>query len=139
MLELADLEVNVLEFRQRSFSFERAVELGGSSYAVFSRTETESESRFRPRLIHLCVVVPRGWVVYDGPSDTLRLAKDGGAPLPVPVEPVVEVSAEPSEFSEQDVRWRRLAAPNGTFVYAPVELAGSLLTNEGLAALGVAP
>lgn len=135
MLSVADLEVNVLEFRQRSFQFERTVDLADTSWAVFSRTETESESRFRPQLVRLAVVVPRPWVVYDEPSDTLRVARDGGPPTPALVEPVVEVSAEPAEFSEQGLRWKRASAPDGTLVYAPAELAGPLLSSEGLAAV----
>ncbi|HLM70021.1 MAG TPA: hypothetical protein VK423_01375 [Thermoplasmata archaeon] len=91
MLDLSDLEINVLEFRQRSFQFDRMLDVGGSEHAVFSRTETESESQFRPRLLHLRVVVPRAWVLYDEPNDVLLLARDG-ATLPVRLaEPVTEV------------------------------------------------
>jgi len=77
VLDQSDLEINVLEFRQRSFQFDRLVSVGASEYAVFSRTETESESQFRPRLVHLRLVAPRAWVVYDEPNDVLLLSKDG--------------------------------------------------------------
>ena len=133
MLDLSDLEMNVLEFRQRSFSFERLEEIEGREFAVFSRTETESESQFRPRLVHLRVVVPRDWVVYDEPNDILLVAKDGkSVPLRL-TESVTEVRADLSEFKEQGIEWRRAEGPTGLLVYAPEELAPALLSPGGLA------
>ena len=135
MLDQSDLEINVLEFRQRSFQFDRLVEDEGREYAIFSRTETESESQFRPRLLHLRVIVPRAWVVYDEPNDVLLLARDGTTlPLRV-VESVTEVGADPSEFPEQGIDWRRVPGPNGVLVYAPEELEKALLTPGALARL----
>ena len=135
MLDQSDLEINVLEFRQRSFQFDRLVEHEGREYAVFSRTETESESQFRPRLVHLRVVVPRAWVVYDEPNDVLLLARDG-ATVPVRmVESVTEVGADPSEFTEQGIDWRRVPGPGGLLVYAPEELERELLTPTAMARL----
>jgi hypothetical protein len=133
VLDLSDLEINVLEFRQRSFQFERLLEMGDRECAVFSRTETESESQFRPKLVHLRLVVPRAWVVYDEPNDVLSLARDG-ATVPVRLtEPVTEVGAERSEFKEQGIDWRRVDGPQGLLVYAPAELANELLSPAGLA------
>jgi hypothetical protein len=135
VLDQSDLEVNVLEFRQRSFQFERLVELEGVEYAVFSRTETESESQFRPRLVHLRLVVPRAWVVYDEPNDVLLVARDGKTvPLRV-VESVTEVGADPSEFPEQGIDWRRVTGPGGLLVYAPEELGKQLFTPVALSQL----
>ncbi len=137
MLTASDLEINVLEFRQRSFQFERLADYEGTDYAVFSRTETESESQFRPRLVHLKLVVPQAWVVYDEPNDLLAMAKDG---VTVPVrltEPVVEVGAERREFREQGIDWRRGDGPGGILVYVPEEHATQVLTPDGLAALGL--
>ncbi len=133
MLDLSDLEINVLEFRQRSFQFDRMVEFSGTEYAVFSRTETESESQFRPRLVHLRVVVPRAWVVYDEPNDLLLLARDGSTVPHRLTEAVTEVRADPTEFSEQGRDWRRAEGPKGIFVYAPEELESELLSPAGLA------
>ena len=133
VLDQSDLEVNVLEFRQRSFQFDRLAELGGTEYAVFSRTETESESQFRPRLVHLRVVVPRGWVVYDEPNDLLLLSKDGrSVPLRL-TESVTEIGADPTEFQEQGIDWRRSPGPGGVLVYGPEELEPELLTPAALA------
>jgi hypothetical protein len=137
VLTAADLEVNVLEFRQRSFQFERMADVNGESVAVFSRTETESESQFRPRLVHLRLIVPVAWVVLDAASDVLLLARDG-ATVPVRLtELVVEVGAEPSEFREQGIAWTRVAGPSGSLIYAPTELRGALLAPPALAALGL--
>ena len=126
MLDQSDLEINVLEFRQRSFQFDRLVDIGGTECVVFARTETESESQFRPRLVHLRVVVPREWVVYDEPNDVLALAKDGTTvPLRL-TEPVTEVRADRSEFKEQGIDWHRSEGRAGYLVYAPGVLASAL-------------
>ncbi len=138
MLTAADLEINVLEFRQRSFQFERLADLEGTDFAVFSRTETESESQFRPRLVHLKLVVPQAWIVYDEPNDLLALARDGTTVPPRLTEPVIEVGAERSEFREQGIDWQRASGPGGALVYVPTELAAPVLSDAGLAALGLA-
>jgi hypothetical protein len=135
VLDQSDLEINVLEFRQRSFQFDRLVEHGGREIAVFSRTETESESQFRPRLLHLRVVVPREWIVYDEPNDVLLLSRDGKS-LPIRlVEAISEVGADPPEFQEQGIDWRRVAGPAGLLVYGPEELEKELLTPAALAGI----
>ena len=135
MLDQSDLEINVLEFRQRSFQFDRLVLNEGREYAVFSRTETESESQFRPRLVHLRLVVPREWVVYDEPNDVLLLARDGVTVPPRLTESVTEVGADPSEFQEQGIDWRRVPGPGGLLVYGPEELESELLAPSALARL----
>jgi hypothetical protein len=137
VLTAADLEINVLEFRQRAFQFERLADFQGTDFAVFSRTETESESQFRPRLVHLKLVVPQAWLVYDETNDQLAVARDGTT-VPVRLtEPVVEVGAERPEFREQGVDWRRAVGPAGALVYAPAEVADLVLTPEGFAGLGL--
>jgi hypothetical protein len=133
----ADLEINVLEFRQRSFSYDRTEAIGGEDYAIFSRTETESESQFRPRLVHLHLAVPLGWVVLDEPNDCLRVARDGGAPPPRLIETVMEVGVEPPQFTEQGVEWVRTAAGPDSLWYTPRERSSILLSAEGRTALGV--
>ncbi len=136
MLTAADLEVNVLEFRQRSFQFDRIAEWEGAQYAVFSRTETESESQFRPRLVHLHLIVPLGWVVLDEANDELRIAPGGGAPPPRLIESVVEVGAEPPQFKESGVEWTRIAPAQDTRLYAPADRAERLLSPAARSALG---
>jgi hypothetical protein len=137
VLSVSDLEINVLEFRQRSFQFQRVGAVNGRDVALFSRTETESESRFRPQLVHLHLLVPQAWVVYDEPNDILLVSKDG-VTLPVRLtEPAVEVGAEPPEFEEQGLPWRRVGGPSGSYVYSPQELAPEFLTSGTYAAVGL--
>lgn len=137
MLTAGDLEVNVLEFRQRSFQFQRLATVGGREIALFSRTETETESQFRPKLIHLHLIVPVEWVVRDEPNDVLLLARDG-VTLPVRLtEQVVEVGAERSEFDEQGIAFRRAPGPSGSFVYAPTEFFDAWLAAGAYASLGL--
>lgn len=137
MLSASDLEVNVLEFRGRTFQFDRFASLGGTEFAVFSRTETESESKFRPRLVHLKLAVPRPWVRLDEGTGDLRIYRDGPGLAMVPDEPVVEVGAERTEFREHGVDWRRADGPAGALVYAPTEFAAAVFTAAGFAALGI--
>jgi hypothetical protein len=137
VLTASDLEINVLEFRQRSFQFDRLASLDGEEYAVFSRTETESESQFRPRLLHLHLVVPLAWVVLDETNDSLRIAKDGVTAPPHLIETVIEVGAEPPLFKEQGIEWSRTAGPAGAHFYGPAERATRLFSAEGHAALGL--
>jgi hypothetical protein len=137
VLDVADLEVNVLEFRQRSFSFARLATVGTEEYAVFTRTETESESQFRPRLVHLNLAVPVAWVVLDAPNDCLRISRDGTTAPPRLIETVLEVGAEPPQFKEQGIEWTRTALGTGLILYSPGDRSESLLTEPGRAALGV--
>ncbi|MCI4373896.1 MAG: hypothetical protein L3K02_09710 [Thermoplasmata archaeon] len=137
MLTASDLEINVLEFRQRSFQFDRLATLDDEEYAVFSRTETESESQFRPRLVHLHLVVPLAWVVLDEANDSLRIAKDGVTAPPHLIETVVEVGAEPPQFKEQGIEWSRTSGPAGAHFYGPSDRSERLFSPEGHAALGV--
>lgn len=138
MLTVADLEVNLLEFRQRAFQFERVAEFQGTDYAVFSRTETESEDQFRPKLVHLKLVVPHAWLVYDEPNDLLAVSRDGTTVPDRLSEPVVEVRAERSDFTEQGIEWQRTSGPSGSLVYAPAEVAKTVCTPSGYSALGIA-
>ncbi|HYB63194.1 MAG TPA: hypothetical protein VEE86_02075 [Thermoplasmata archaeon] len=136
MLTAADLEVNVLDFRHRSFQFDRRVDLGGTAYAVFSRTETESERQLRPKLVRLSVVVPLAWVVLDPASDSLRVARDGTVGRSTDAA-AVEVAAEPPEFEEDGIRWKRAPAGTAGYVYAPLGEASIVLGRDGLTALGL--
>jgi hypothetical protein len=137
VLTEADLETNVLEFRQRSFQFARLVERESGAVAVFGRTETESERQLRPKLVRLTLVVPVGWVVHDEAADLLRVARDGVVAPPPPPGTVVEIGAEPPEFEEQGLRWKRIRLPAGGYAYAPAEMAAELLSPPGLGALGI--
>ena len=123
MLEEGDLQINLLEFRQKSFQFDHLTVLDSEEYAVFVRTETETESQLRPKLVHLRVYAPREWVVYDPQMDLLRLAREG-TPLParVPGE-AQESAAEPPQFKEQGFEWTRIVAGEHAFAYFPTDRA----------------
>jgi hypothetical protein len=136
VLEPADLEMNVLEFRQRSFQYERSVDIEGTDYAVFGRTETENERQLRPRLVRLTLVVPRAWIVLDERSDLLRVASDGTPDAPSTV-PAGEVASEPAEFREGGVDWLRASRAGETLVYLPKSSASDLLADPARARLGI--
>ena len=135
-MELAELETNVLEFQHKSFSFERVATIDGTQLAVFSRRETETESKFRPKLIRLFVVVPVAQVVYDLAADLLLIAPDGSTPGPRGVGVAAEAAAGTTEFPEQGLAWRRVAVPTG-LAYAPADLAPALGSPGSVATLGL--
>jgi hypothetical protein len=137
VLTASDLEINVLEFRQRSFQFDRLATFEAEEYAVFSRTETESESQFRPRLLRLHLVVPLSWVVLDEANDSLRIARDGITAPPHLIEMVIEVGAEPPTFKEQGIEWARTSGPGLVHYYGPADRSDRLFSPEGHVALGV--
>jgi hypothetical protein len=119
MLEDADLEMNVLEFVQKSFQFDRSATVAGVEYAVFHRTETESESQFRPKLVKLVLAVPREWLVHDLASDLVLIAPDGIHPGPRGAGGAMEAAAEKSEFRQHGVDWVRHPRASGGWVYLP--------------------
>ena len=136
MLTAADLEVNVLDFRERTFQFDRLVDVGRRTYAVFSRTETESERQLRPKLVHLTVVVPLEEVILDEASDALRIGRPRTGTV-APGAAAVEVAAEPPEFEEGGLRWKRVALGSSSYAYVLLDLADTLLSREGRAGLGL--
>lgn len=137
MVEDAELESNLLQFVQKSFGFERTVGVAGQEFAVFHRTETESESKFRPKLIQLWVVLPRDWLVLDLAADALMVAPDGKPTSVRSSAPAVEAAGEKSEFREQGVLWARSALSDGSLLYLPQEMGRQLLDPKSLVALGL--
>ena len=135
MADAAELEGHLLEFRLKTFGFERSVTVGGIEYAVFARTETESESQFRPKLVRLRVALPSEWVIYDMMGDALRVSPGGALPGPRPEGSALEEAAEKSEFVEQGVEWRKRVVEKGSIVYVPGRDAERLLSPAGIAAL----
>jgi hypothetical protein len=134
VVDEADLETNVLEFVLKSFQYDRTDTVGGIDYAVFHRTETESESKFRPKLVKLVVAVPREWVVHDLASDLLLIASDGLHPGHRGSGSAMEAAAEKTEFPEQGVDWVRIPRPTGGWVYVPKN-GRERWTEEAVAAL----
>lgn len=137
MLEEATLATNLLAFRSKSFGFERLVEVEGERYALFRRTETESESKLRPKLLEMWVVAPADWIAYDEANDELWFSHAGAAPPALVGEPALEAAAESERFDEQGLAWERRAAGRDRFLYLPAERAGRLASPAALRALGL--
>jgi hypothetical protein len=139
VLDAADLETNVLEFVRKSFAFSQFADVAGREVAVFHRTETESESQFRPRILHLHLAVPREWVILDPAGEMLVLARDGRTVGLRTVGEAVEAAAEASEFAEQGIDFHRLPMKDRAWLYVPEEFRTAWTTPAGLAAIGVTP
>ena len=137
MVELSDLEINVLEFLHKSFGFDRLTQVGETEYAVFTRRETEDESKLRPKLVRLFVVLPRDRILYDLAGDILVIAPDGAVPGPRTAGTAHEAAAESTEFTEQGIPFRTQKVPNG-IAYLPRAAVPELTTPAALAALGLA-
>ena len=137
MLTDAEVESQVLSFLHKSYGFLRSVQAPGTDLVLFGRTETESESRLRPRLVRLYLAVPRERILLAASGEELALGRDG-RPGPRAPGSAVESAAERSEVSEQGFDWRRLRVDGG-LLYVPRELAGELGTEAALGRLGLAP
>lgn len=136
MVEAADLEVNVLEFLHKSFSFERLATLDGEELAVFHRRETESESKLRPKILRLFVVIPRPNLVLDTDEGLLRITSDGVTPGPRGKGSAREAAADPTDFAEQGMEWHRTSVPLG-IAYVPRARSADLSRPTALSVLGL--
>lgn len=136
MLDTATLEAAVLEFRHKSFSFERAATVDGVEYAVFARRETETESKLRPKVIRLVVVVPRDRLVYEEETGSLWISPDGVLPGPREGGSAQEAAAEAPEFREQGLEFRRRPVAGGV-AYLPKVRSDKLGSGAAAAALGL--
>lgn len=132
MAELSELEVNLLQFVLKSFALERVIDWNHRNLAVFERTETESESKFRPRIIKLRTIIPQEWVIYDMAADALFIGQDGITPGPRTTGAALEAAADKSEFHEQGVEWRRRVVSDLGVVYVPAALADELFSDDGI-------
>jgi hypothetical protein len=138
MVDDADLETNVLEFHRKSFSFDRVADWDGVELALFHRTETESESQFRPRILRLTLVVPKPWLLLDLTLEMLVISPEGKSAGPRSTGSATEAAAESTRFEELGHAWRRQPLGPAGFLYVPEPWAERLLTAEGLARLGLA-
>jgi len=139
MVDDETLSLNVLQFAGKSFDYESTVTVEGVDYAVFARTETETEAKLRPELVRMRVVVPREWVHYEEASDTLMLLVTGATPGPSRRRAAGATMLEPEEFRDQGIDWHRLTLPQKHSLYLPKPEEARLLSPEGRAALGIAP
>jgi hypothetical protein len=137
MVDDETLSMNVLQFAGKSFDYDSTVTVGGTEFAIFARTETETEAKLRPELVRMRVVVPREWVQYEEASDTLLLAAPGGASGPSRRRAAGATMLEPEEFRDQGIDWHRLTLTDRHTLYLPKGEEARLLSTEGRAALGV--
>lgn len=137
MVDDETLSVNVLQFAGKSFDYDSTVTIAGMEYAVFGRTETETEAKLRPELVRMRVVVPRAWVQYEEASDTLFLQSGAPAEGGSRRRAAGATRLEPEEFRDQGVDWHRLALGGRHTLYVPKVEEPRLLSPEGRAALRV--
>ncbi|MHB8351584.1 MAG: hypothetical protein ACYDFT_02670 [Thermoplasmata archaeon] len=135
MIDESVLSVNLLTFRKKSFGFLRLLARGAHGYAVFHRTETETESKLRPKLLGLWVLCPTEWLLYDEPTDGLLIGADGVVPGPELPGTALETASEAERFLEQGLRWIRRPWGADRFVYIPeareAEFGGAAGWDEG--------
>lgn len=133
MLDEATLAANLLTFRSKSFGFSHRVAGTEGGWLVFHRTETESETRLRPKLVQLYLVVPEGQIGFDEPSESLVL----GEGTPAAGAGALEASADPEEFDEQGRHWKRKALSGDRILYVPAADAAELFGSDWLPRLGL--
>jgi hypothetical protein len=136
MVDSGQLESIILEFRHKSFSFEGRFDLGAEPWVVFARSETESESKFRPRVVRLRILVPVAWVHADPAGELLLLGRDGTPGLSPSSGPALEVAAEPDEFEEQGIAWVRWRPRPERLLYLPADSAETLRKHPEVERLG---
>jgi hypothetical protein len=141
MLSDEALQASLLEFRHKSFAYERKISVGGEPLAVFGRTETETESKFRPRLVHLFLFVPVEWIRTDPATEDLLIQRSGGPPAAAPPgsADAQEIAAEAAEFSEAGVDWSRVQPKPDRVLYVPRERAPALSSDPAVRALVAEP
>lgn len=135
VLDEGTISVNLLAFRVKSFSYDRGLEVDGEPYSVFSRTETESEAKLRPRLVRLFVAVPTAWLIFDEPSDGLVLGTDGTHAGPRSTGIALESAADTERFTEQGIDWQRTGLGPDRVLYVPADRASVLLAPATRSAL----
>lgn len=140
MVDDEDLEAHVLNFFGSSFGFERSVPIGGTSFLLFTRRETESEAKFRPKTVRRWVLVPREWVFADRTQEVLLLGRDGKRPTRSPGMLSIQSSdgtRPPPEFQEQGIEFVTRKFPGDLELYCVKASMGKVLNEEGLASLGL--
>jgi hypothetical protein len=138
VLDEGTLSMNLLDFRLKSFGYERTAEVNGRPFLLFHRTETESESKLRPQLVKLWVVLPAEWVKFDETLDSLVIRPEGRSRGPRSTGIALEVDAEAERFTEQGLPFRRRPLGKDGVLYVPEELSEPLASPAALTSLGLA-
>lgn len=139
MIEEEDLDSTVLTFCGASFGFDRALKIGGQDLALFTRRETESEAKFRPRIVRRWLLVPRAWLFVDRNREVLVLGKDGKKPS---LTGTISIQSSDGtrplpEFEEQGIPFTTEKFPDNLELYVVANLRERILTAEGCDALGI--
>lgn len=137
MVDDETLALNILQFAGKSFDYDSTISVRGTEYAVFGRTETETEAKLRPELVRMRVVIPRAWVEYEEASDTLQIRPAVAADGPARRRAAGATMLEPEEFRDQGIEWHRLTVSPKHTLYVPKGEEAALLSAEGRSALGV--
>jgi|GEM_PF-6739578 hypothetical protein len=137
-----ELEGGVLNFLGASFGFERRLEVRGQVFGLFTRRETENESRFRPQLIRRWAVVPWTEIAYDRRRDVWVLRDAAGRPKAILETPSSDLSGGPAarpsgDFQEGRVNFRTRSYPDRLEVYLPVSHLREDQERELLRSLGL--
>jgi hypothetical protein len=139
MLDEAALASNILSFVQKNFGFSQLARVGEHEYAVFQRTETESEAKFRPRLIELFLVVPLEWIRLDEEKDSLEIrigstVEESGTP-----GTAQDIEHEKPEFAAHGATWTRVKVADARWAYLPSERFQGRAAASAIATLGISP
>ncbi|MDE1819464.1 MAG: hypothetical protein KGJ23_00370 [Euryarchaeota archaeon] len=139
MIDEEDLASTVLTFLGASFGYERTVPIEGTSFLLFTRRETESEAKFRPKTVRRWVLLPQEWVFTDRNQEVLVLGKDGKRPKGGGLVALQssDGTRPPAEFQEQGIDFVTRKFPGDLELYLVRSLIGALLTTKGLESLGL--
>lgn len=142
MVDEEDLASTVLNFYGASFGYERTIPIAGVPFALFTRRETESEAKFRPKVVRRWVLVPQDWIFFDRNQEVLILGRDGKRPARVSGLLSVQSSdgtRPPAEFEEQGIEFLTRKFPSDLELYLVRGYAARVLSEEGRGALGLPP
>lgn len=139
MIDEEELDASVLSFYGASFGYERVVHIGKEEMVLFSRRETESEMKFRPKIVRRWVLIPRSWLFRDPDHDLLVLGKDGRKPVRGGVIAIQssDGTRPPSEFQEQGITFRTVKFPQDLEMYVVKSLETQSLSSASREALGI--
>jgi hypothetical protein len=139
VIEEEDLDSTVLTFYGASFGFERALRIGALDLALFTRRETESEAKFRPRIVRRWLLVPRAWLFLDKNREVLVLGKDGKRPASTGTIGIQnsEGTRPPPRFEEQGIPFRTEPVSKDLELYVVSSMRDAILSEEGCASLGI--
>ena len=85
----------------------------------------------------MTLVVPRAWLLLDMTQELLVISAEGKVAAPRSPGTATEAAAESTRSEEQGHEWRRQPLGSAGFLYVPEPWAERLLSDAGLARLGL--